>query len=1138
MMRKIKLFTAALVLSVAAQAGAQLYTQDFETNPGYTPSNDHAVGAAGSTAAYHAFGEWGGTADIGITQTNGALQISSNTSGSSARNRGFTVTIDTSTWVAGIHTVSFDVTNFVDGTGTAGMAVHEGSGLDTLYAQWDVGGNSAGDSWPREQGTAPSAVIGDTGSRGTGITANGTYSFDVALTEAGVAGDYMTLAFAQIRTLGTELAPTFDIDNVLVDVFFGPNLPPVADDQSVDVVQNKFVDITLVAIDPEGSNLTYSVGSPTNGVLTGATNNWTYTPDTDYTGPDSFTFTANDGETDSEPATVSISVNLNTQPVADAQGVVVEKNTSLEITLTASDLETATSNLTYSVGTPTNGVLTGATNNWTYTPDTDYFGPDSFTFTVNDGETDSEPATVSIVVFEQPVEGTILYEEDFSTDPGYTNAGTTAIGSDTNGVGTYFTFGEYNGSGDIGETTDAGVLHIDSNTEGAGARSRGLSVFIDTSAAGPGTYTVSFNVANWVDGTGTAGFKVFEGSGLDTGYLDIDNVDNATNGAVPKKTGGTATWVALGETGAGGTGISSNGFVSFEVELTEAGQTGDYLALALTQVRTLGTELAPTFDVDNVWVGVGAPPPVADAQSVDVVQNSFVDITLTGSDLEGSNLTYSVEDTPTNGVLTGTAPDLTYTPTTDYLGPDSFTFTVYNGGTTSAPSTVSISVNMQQPPVADAQSVKAEKNSFVDITLTGSDPEGSPLTYDVGTPTHGVLTGTAPDLTYTPNTDYEGADSFTFTVNDGEANSEPATVSIEVVVPPPAGVMVQWGSAEGETDIIAVTTINNANNMQTTWDGDLLTGGYAGYYPNAGITRSPNIYGAGSIANEESEIVDDASGDYIRNTSNVSGYENNIQFMLVWQDFLTADRAVTDFSIMVRGVANKLNTGSVQWLVEQDSQWYISANTYAFDSSGYATHSANISTLSWNLFTPFSGGTAVIGAAATPTLDNITAVGYYADVSCPEGQTFAGAEAMYFQCREEVQIVDSYDSWALSYGLTGADTNGNADVENGGLGDGLENLMEYALGGNPTNDDAAAVSPSTYMADDAGTDWFYHVYNQNQDPSLTFTVGATPDLVFTAVDTNDVELVGETAESGGFKTVTSRTEASTDAKFIKLDVSQ
>ena len=58
---------------------------------------------------------------------------------------------------------------------------------------------------------------------------------------------------------------------------------------------------------------------------------------------------------------------------------------------------------------------------------------------------------------------------------------------------------------------------------------------------------------------------------------------------------------------------------------------------------------------------------------------------------------------------------------------------------------------------------------------------GTMLNYMVVTdPTHGVLTGIAPDLTYTPETDYNGADSFTFKVSDGMLESNVATVSITV----------------------------------------------------------------------------------------------------------------------------------------------------------------------------------------------------------------------------------------------------------------------------------------------------------------------------------------------------------------------
>ncbi|VGO18382.1 hypothetical protein [Pontiella sulfatireligans] len=205
-----------------------------------------------------------------------------------------------------------------------------------------------------------------------------------------------------------------------------------------------------------------------------------------------------------------------------------------------------------------------------------------------------------------------LYNEDFSTDPGFAAVnGLTAIGA-TGSLGTYFAFGEYNGSDGLGVTTSTGVLHIDTNDRAN--RNRGLSVFIDTSAAAAGTYTVSFDVLNFVAGTGTtpgySGFKVFEGSGLDTGHITLDNIDNDTSPAVPRrdKSSTAAVWTDLGNTwGAGteGSGISANGTVSFDVELTEAGVAGDYLALAWVQ-QMLDIE-APSFDVDNISVTIPEP---------------------------------------------------------------------------------------------------------------------------------------------------------------------------------------------------------------------------------------------------------------------------------------------------------------------------------------------------------------------------------------------------------------------------------------------------------------------------------------------------------------------------------------------------
>ena len=156
-------------------------------------------------------------------------------------------------------------------------------------------------------------------------------------------------------------------------------------------------------------------------------------------------------------------------------------------------------------------------------------------------------------------------------------------------------------------------------------------------------------------------------------------------------------------------------------------------------------------------------------------------LTLHASDSDGDTLTWSIASNGTDGNAsasgTGTSIAIGYVPDSNFNGSDSFTVQVSDGKGGVDTITVNVTVNaVNDAPVANGQSVSTNEDTAKAITLTGSDVEGSPLTYTVATqPNHGVLSGTAPDLTYTPNKDYNGIDSFTFTVNDGSLNSDNAT---------------------------------------------------------------------------------------------------------------------------------------------------------------------------------------------------------------------------------------------------------------------------------------------------------------------------------------------------------------------------
>ena len=92
------------------------------------------------------------------------------------------------------------------------------------------------------------------------------------------------------------------------------------------------------------------------------------------------------------------------------------------------------------------------------------------------------------------------------------------------------------------------------------------------------------------------------------------------------------------------------------------------------------------------------------------------------------------------------------------------------------------SSNTNSQPSAGDQSISVNKNTAKSLKLTGSDSDGDPLTYKVvNQPKHGTLTGTPPSLTYDPDQDFIGSDSFTFKVNDGKVDSNTGTVSITVI---------------------------------------------------------------------------------------------------------------------------------------------------------------------------------------------------------------------------------------------------------------------------------------------------------------------------------------------------------------------
>lgn len=168
--------------------------------------------------------------------------------------------------------------------------------------------------------------------------------------------------------------------------------------------------------------------------------------------------------------------------------------------------------------------------------------------------------------------------------------------------------------------------------------------------------------------------------------------------------------------------------------------------------------------------------PVASDQDITTHMNQPVAITLAGGDELSGPVTVAVVSGPSHGVLAAAE----YTPDDNYVGPDSLNYQVTDGAGNSATAVVRFTIT-DQAPVAVDQSCSTTPDQAVAVTLGASDPDEDAVTLSVVTgPAHGTLTGTAPNLTYTPETGFTGSDSLTFQATDGALTSNVGTVSITV----------------------------------------------------------------------------------------------------------------------------------------------------------------------------------------------------------------------------------------------------------------------------------------------------------------------------------------------------------------------
>jgi hypothetical protein len=419
---------------------------------------------------------------------------------------------------------------------------------------------------------------------------------------------------------------------------------------------------------------TYTVVSqPSNGTLSGTAPNLTYTPNPGYNGLDSFTYGVTDNSTfssnqvtfDGGASTVSLetaspttsadaTMTLQGPPVATPQRVLATPGNTTSITLTGNNPTGGA--LTYAIASqPANGTLgTISGNAVTYTPSASYAGADSFTFTVSDGVLASAAATVTI-----------------SDHPGVPTAQNQTV-----------------------SLTGPTPVSIALTSTGA--------------ASGSVTYAVASSPA----------FGSLSGVAPNLTY---------TPTSIPPQDDSFTFYAATADG-------STNGTITIKAPLVA---------------------------------------PVAQDQSVSIAIGAATHITLSATGK--GTISYSLVSTPQNGQCTLSGSVVTYTPAPGFVGQDSFTFKASNGVDSNL-ATVSISIGAPSAtPLSVTTSFSASTSVILSAIGTG------PLTYQVVTnPANGTLSGSAPNLTYTPNSGFAGSDSFTYTAANAGGPSNVATVTVSV----------------------------------------------------------------------------------------------------------------------------------------------------------------------------------------------------------------------------------------------------------------------------------------------------------------------------------------------------------------------
>jgi len=699
-------------------------------------------------------------------------------------------------------------------------------------------------------------------------------------------------------------------DRAVVTVTVGtPNGAPAGVDDEAATEQGVGVTLNVLAndADPDGDPLTVTAaGEPAHGtVVVNPDGTVTYTPDAGFVGTDTFPYTVCD---DAEPAAcdeVAVKVvvaDVNEAPVAGDDAWTVPSDAPTALPVLDNDGDPDGDALTLlPTGSPAHGSVTvDADGTLTYTPEGGYAGPDSFTYTVCDGDGLCDEATVSL-------------------DVGGPNGGPEAVD-------------------DAAETTEGASVAVDvlaNDTDPDAGADDGPLVVTQVGAPGHGEAvleadgTVTYTPEPGFAGQDSFVYTVCDQPAEGTASCDTAEVVVTVTGQddAPAALDDVATTApetpvtldvlandvesdgeplhvgALSQPAHGEAVVNPDGTVTYtpepgyegedELTYTACDPAGQCAQATLRVVVTAEADQAPTAQDDAAVTDVDTPVDVA------VLDND-------SDPDDGDALTVASAGAPAHGgVVLNADGTVTYTPEAGFEGEDTFPYAVCDARGLCDEAVVTITVGaLNGAPVGGDDEAETSQDTPVTLNVLAndSDPDGAPLTV-TGTsePTHGAVV-VNPDgtLTYSPALGFVGTDTFTYTVCD---DAEPAacddvvvTVTVTDVNDPPVA-----GDDRVSVPADAATAVDVLAN-DTDPDGDALTldGPNAILAPPAHGIVTVNDDGTVTYTPEDGFVGDDA---FTYEVCDPAGLCDQAQVTLHVGDGNTTPEAVDDAATTAQGVA-------------------------------------------------------------------------------------------------------------------------------------------------------------------------------------------------------------------------------------------